>query len=180
MAQMSTLERAISDLRKIPAFCNRENLDDVPDLGLRYLKANISSLEFYLTQVYRKTTEEERRALCEAHRELDYSVISEEFQEIASSPIRQAKEQSISGIPTGELLDSVSYDDLKMLIRVLEYARYCPLDPDTYHLDLSPIDQYGLKNYLDPPVLLSVESLQVVRWDVSDALYAEAKVKAFV
>jgi hypothetical protein len=62
-------------------------------------------------------TEAQRKELNESHRELDYSVISDSAHAFVLSSLHGVRTY-FTGIPI------VKEDDLRMIIRVLEYAKY--------------------------------------------------------
>ncbi|HET9533305.1 MAG TPA: hypothetical protein VFQ92_23325 [Blastocatellia bacterium] len=119
--------------------------------------------------------EDERAALCTQHSELDHSVVSDTFYEIAANPIIDAKKYWPDP-STRDLIGQLDEEDIHMVLRVLQYAKYCSLGehPDT--LAMSPIHQFGLENYYDPEQLTQSE-VDSIRWEFSDILYHEKKEK---
>ncbi|MBI1923660.1 hypothetical protein HYR99_05365 [Candidatus Poribacteria bacterium] len=142
----------IKDLIKIKAVCRHEHLEKVPDIAMDYLAANHDLIRFYLKQVYTKIDDAQRGKLSSEHSNLHYSVVGNFFYEIAELAIKVAEcwaNPTIQAVPLARSLTFVTEDDFDMLVRALEYAKYCPLDAHNYTLKMSPIEKYGLKNHVN-------------------------------
>lgn len=173
------LESLIADLKKIRAICIHKNLDTVPYPAPIYLVANCDLINYYLRQVYSKMRSDQRNQLLSAHSELHYIAVNDSFYKIAKSTIEKIKKVKKNSPAIKLGLISVTEDDISMLLRALEYAKYCDLDPHDYQLSMSPIVQYGLESHPKEVAYLTDEEKQAVRWDVSDILYSQKKSQAF-
>jgi hypothetical protein len=177
MSSRAKLERAILDLRLILACCTHEELGGIPEVGVRYLASNVDVLEFLLKEVYAKSTREERTELAKQHRHLDYTPISDEFHGIARVALELARPSPENVIVRS--LHPITPDDLKMLIRALQYAPFLAIGPHDQELQLSPIDQHGLRNHLTGGSQLSQAAVDAVPWETTDTLYAMDKAEEF-
>lgn len=137
------LESIIADLKKIRKVCAHRKLEYIPEIAAEYLEVNCDLIEFYLKHVYLKMNSSQRVKLCHDHKELDSSAIDDGFFEIAKCPIDKIKE-SLDGYKKGMMLPTE--DNIHMLLRSLQYAKYCDLDTHDQRLKMSPIDKYGLVN----------------------------------
>lgn len=161
-------------MRKV---CTEEHLEEVPDVCYTYLSANKEALQFFVQQVFSTTDVASRRTLLSKHPELDGCAIYDDFQSIAMEPLLQvaSREQS----ETTRSFFRVSEDALHMLLRALQFAKYCPLEPHHFDLRLSPIEEYGLKRRFRNFDSISPEESQAISWHVADVLYRDEKSKAF-
>lgn len=173
---LKLLESIIADLQNIAEICARKNLENIPPPALSYLAANSNLIEWYLEYLYSKTSVDQRQELLDAHPELDYSAVPDEFFEIAKSAIQKATHYS-SAIKL-ELL-SITEDDIRMLLRALKYVKYCDLAPHSHQLTMSPIAQHGLESYRENESTLTKTDIQAIRWDISDILYLRERSRAF-
>lgn len=146
MDRSTLLRRAIYDLRVLHAFYWHENVDDVPDIGNEYLFFNSGPLEFYVKQLYEKTTSDERSQLCKQSNTLDPAPVSGGFDKLVTDVLHHVT-HIWPKTPARHLLRTSS-DNIKVIIRALEYTSNFPLESKDYDLRLSPIDQHGLRNYL--------------------------------
>jgi hypothetical protein len=170
------LSRLLSDLQKVRHVCLEENLEEVPEICVDYLNANRDALEFFVEQVFSKMDRDQRSDLQRQHSELDVSVVTDEFLPIASNALHSAVERKKSAI--GKTIFQVDEDDLHMLLRALEYARYCPLDSHHFELRLSPIEEWGLKRRFGNFNELTREEFDEISWHVAEILYESEKSKA--
>ena len=170
------LSHLLSDLAKVQHVCNEEHLEEVPEVCIDYLEANKDALQFFVQQVFSKTDATQRRALLSQHSELDGSVVSDGFQSIASDALFNAEKQKRSEVHRHFF--SVKEDNLHMLLRALEFAKYCPLEPRHFDLRLSPIEEHGLNRRFGNFESTSPEEWRVISWHVADILYGAEKAKA--
>jgi hypothetical protein len=177
--QVSIIRQLVADLRRIRAVCDQESLSTPPAIGVRYLAENSTLIERLLDETYTNTSEDERVALCREHNDLYISAVSDGFREsgkLATSDARRYQSAQRADIKE---LSEVSYDDLDVLIRSLEFAKYSPLSDSTLNLKLTPIFKYGLPNYYDPDQTRSHEHRTAVPWEIADRIYLEEKSKRF-
>ncbi len=168
------LNALISDLLKIRRVCDEEHLEYLPKPGIQYLIANGQILRFFIHQVYSKTEKPGRIALLNSNSELDRSVVEEGFKEIALATVREdnAELNSLGFLRIRE-------DSLSMLLRVLRYAKYIPLDSCPLELARSPVENFGLKKRFGSFTTISKEEFESVPWKISDVLYNDRKNEVF-
>jgi hypothetical protein len=170
------LSSLLSDLSKVRKVCIEENLQEIPDICYTYLSANKEALQFFVQQVYSKTDVTQRRNLADQHQELDGSAIHDDFQPIAMAAFVQATHRQESSFARSFI--SVREDSLHMLLRALQFAKYCPLDPYHFDLWLSPIKKHGLSRKFGNFESITKEEAQAISWHVADVLYSAEKSKA--
>jgi hypothetical protein len=175
MPLQDVLDLLIEDLRKVRSVCLSENRDEAPNAAVLYLAANHDLIDFYLKQVYTKLDMNQRGELARQHQGLDYSVVSDTFYKIPASVISLVKHPT----PRPILPPVITDDDVNMILRVLQYARYCPLDAHSFMLRMSPIENHGLQKRFGDFVSLTEEEKHSVRWDISDILYHEREKAVF-
>ena len=75
---------------------------------------------------------------------------------------------------------TVDHDEINCLLRGLEFAKYCSLDPNSSQLFLSPIDQNGLELYGYEAYQLTDEERNEldIPWYIADILYTDRKSRA--
>jgi len=107
----------INDLITVRHYCRRMEVDKVPDVAIDYLIVNYDLIQKIFTSVTSNTTDLEREKLYKNHRELDSSVIRDGFCRMVSKIVNRPKKYGRSIV----LLE----DDIHMILRVLDYAKYC-------------------------------------------------------
>ncbi len=109
----------IDDLRKFGR--GEWDPEDIPIEVVRYLLLNYFPIEMYLSMVFTHFSAPKRKELALEHRELDDSVVYDNFQPIAFSALHKLKSYYL-------LKSRITKDDLNMLIRALEYAKYITIE----------------------------------------------------
>ena len=135
MTTRSTITDLISGLRDFRGLVGKMTEDEICELAMDYLLANNSLIEKCLTHVYTQLSEEERRKLSEEHLELHSSAIGGKFYDVAS--LRQLTEMWAD--PRKKFMVSLTDDHLDVLIRALEYAKYCDVDLSGVFLNRYPV-----------------------------------------
>ena len=98
-----------------------------------YLIANSEIIERAL-DAYRAMPESQRAEMKDQHSELDYSAVSPSFDSLAANPLINAK----AGVSVRAGW-KISNDDLHLLDRALEYAKYVT-DTSSMELGMQPIE----------------------------------------
>jgi hypothetical protein len=114
----SSVSDVINDLREFGR--GSWEPDDIPDEVVRYLLLNYFAIEQLVHIVFKTFSAEQRKALATEHRELDQSVIGDNFQPIALSALEKLTSHFM-------MKAEITQDDMNMLIRALEYAKYTNL-----------------------------------------------------
>ncbi len=107
----------ISDLTTVRHYCHRTGIDKIPDVAKDYLVVNYNLIQSFFASVTSNTTDIEREELYENHRELDSSAISSSFYQMVGRMVDQAKRHGRRIV--------ILEDDVHMILRALEYAKYC-------------------------------------------------------
>jgi hypothetical protein len=127
------------DIAAIRSYLQRHNTERVPEVAIAYLASNYGLIEFLLEQAYTNHSQDERRDLAKAHRELNEASADDDFFDIAKGPLDEARDYWIS-YDTGDT--GLSDDELHQLLRGLEYAKYLSNSGGRLRLLLHPIDRY--------------------------------------
>ena len=122
------LRAALTDLRRLMAWCSAHPASPIPEEAVSYLAANAEALAFLISGVYDGTTTAERSEIHAGNNTLDYSAIDDAARGLAESTLTQAI-QWVAGNRLSPLTDQ----DILMLLRALEYAQYvdarsCPIE----------------------------------------------------
>lgn len=122
----------VRDLQAIRDWCSGHGGQPLPPTAVDYLNQN----RFLLRCLVKKVRALPNRAQLQGtHRELDENVISPEFFDIASEALERAK-----AIRAGNPLVELTDDDIHMLLRVIDYAKYLgETDCVEHPLSLSPL-----------------------------------------
>jgi hypothetical protein len=179
MTSVELLDRLLDDLKKVRLVCRESGLEHLPDVAVRYLAVNHDAIFFFVDHVYSAMGSGGRLVLMQQHADLDYSVVSNSFRPLALSAIETAVEWIRAARDDIRALFRVSEDDLQMLLRALEYARYSPCDSPTFEVRLSPIQHFGLDRPAGNFLSISEEEWRVVPWHISDLIYGEKRAEAF-
>ncbi len=100
---------------------------------MAYVDANRELLLCLIDQV-RAIPSSERHLLRSQHRELDEAVLLDGFFSIARQAVNNAREL-ITSNPLAKLLD----DDINMILRPIEYAKYLTSEDCPQKLTFSPV-----------------------------------------
>jgi hypothetical protein len=81
--------------------------------------------------------------LCKEHRELHYSAIGDGFADLGLHAVKSAVHRK--KLPRHYEAGGPTNNNVDMLIRVVEYGRYCASEDIDVALQMSPIENFGLK-----------------------------------
>ena len=142
MMQQHQITNLIDDLKKIRSLLPTSGsmyseVPESPEIVVLYLNANFGLIEFCLEKVYKDMTQEQRIEMCKSHSDLHESVAPDESYEHASYALWSAKK-------SWEFLlePRLEHEDISMLIRALEYAKYCVPSEHIRKLFMHPIDEH--------------------------------------
>jgi hypothetical protein len=135
----------IEDLKKIASLLPisgymHPRSEEAPDFVILYLTANSGLIELCLDKVYKDRTQEQRLEMCKSHPELHESVVHNDFYKLASTALWSAK--NCWKIMLEPYIDR---DDIRALVRALEYAKYCVAPDIIRKIFMHPIDEYLVK-----------------------------------
>jgi hypothetical protein len=139
MTQHYQLTSLIDDLKKIRKLLPLTDLyaesPEAPEIAVLYLNANCGLIEFCLEKVYKDRTREQRLEMCKNHPGLHESVASDKSYEMALYPLACAKDSWMQE-------PRIEQTDITMLIRALEYAKYCIVSEGIRKLFVHPLDEH--------------------------------------
>ncbi|MGZ4232394.1 MAG: hypothetical protein ACXVVQ_13340 [Solirubrobacteraceae bacterium] len=133
----SNISALIQDLFALQNRVRTANNDALQDLINAYLLLNRPIIERGL-EAWAAAPEEELKAMLPEHRELDGSATTHSFSSIATDALRHA--QQALATSTGRDLLQVTDDNLHMLDRMLEFAKYLARTDDL-ELQWSPVSR---------------------------------------
>ena len=120
MEEQYTVQHIIDDLKRFGDF---PNAAEVPEQCIRYILLNHYIIELCVDAVYTEMSKAQREELRKSHEELSLSIVSDTSFKIVKSNLDRVRSES-----AGSIFGSVlSEDDLRVIIRALEYAKYVPI-----------------------------------------------------
>ena len=170
---MSHAERILEDLRKIRLVIREEDVEVVPDTVVNYLFLNRNTIRKLVSAVYERLDYEQRKALLSDHCELDSSVLNDDdtIRKLVLSAVWTAERMKRGGSGYFEIDD----DDVHMLMRSLEYAKYVPTDDLQLELKMSPIERYGLRRKIGNFESITQQEIERVSWELANIVYESEK-----
>lgn len=128
------IHQLIADIRNLRKI-HWKNLSEAK-LVVEYLLANETTIRHCLNTVTTETDETKRRTLQADHKELDQSAIYEGFWDIIPKVIL-TEAHTFTILPQR----GIKEDDIHMLIRGLEYAKFCSAGKENFELLHSPVPE---------------------------------------
>lgn len=115
------LAAVIEDLRNIRHNWTENNYEYAPDTVKEYIAKNHDALQFFVEALFKSSTINDRKGLCEKHRDLDGSVLV--MRNANDLDALGAVEKAVQPHEV-YVLSPIVEDDIVALIRPIEYVRY--------------------------------------------------------
>ena len=117
-------DRFIKEIVRMKNAWREDRSTENYDALLNYLVEHNDELQELVDSVFTALDESQRAALQKEHHELDGSVVTDSFHEIADVALFNAKNWADPQNKHVRDLFDFSYDNIEMLLRALRYAKY--------------------------------------------------------